>query len=228
MCCNDIFLDVLFKRLDGDRRLSHYLRLYQLIVRSVFTVSCPWRGAPLGSPRCWPRGATNTVQIHWKSHVSFPVSWGRWPSLIRRKRNFHKEYRQENYWENHSETAQIAASGFLTLSSRNRPNSRLRLLSASFYVAEWPCRRCQRCTRMTNTTKTPLDQNSSCNTIQFVSRKLTWMHLFSHACTMRFPAVTYSRVPGSRNHGFWPSQRVSKHTLMKSATQPASVVSINH
>ena len=38
----------------------------------------------------------------------------------------------------------------------------------------------------------------------------------------------YSRVPASRNHGFWPSQRVSKHTLMKSATQPASVVSINH
>ena len=38
----------------------------------------------------------------------------------------------------------------------------------------------------------------------------------------------YSRVPGSRNHGFWPSQRVSKHTLMKSETQPASVVSINH
>jgi len=38
----------------------------------------------------------------------------------------------------------------------------------------------------------------------------------------------YSSIPGSRNHGFWPSQRVSKHTLMKSATQPASVVSINH
>jgi len=34
----------------------------------------------------------------------------------------------------------------------------------------------------------------------------------------------YSRVPGSRNHGFWPSQRVSKHTLMKSATS----LSINH
>ena len=45
-----------------------------------------------------------------------------------------------------------------------------------------------------------------------------------------FPAFLweYSRVPGSRNHGFWPSQRVSKHTLMKSETQPASVVSINH
>jgi len=39
---------------------------------------------------------------------------------------------------------------------------------------------------------------------------------------------SYSRVPGSRNHGFWPSQRVSKHTLMKLQTQPASVVSINH
>jgi len=39
---------------------------------------------------------------------------------------------------------------------------------------------------------------------------------------------TYSRVPGDRNHCFGLSQRVSKHTLMKSETQPASVVSINH
>jgi len=36
------------------------------------------------SPRRWPRGATNPVQIRWKSHVSFPLSWERWPSLIRR------------------------------------------------------------------------------------------------------------------------------------------------
>jgi len=34
------------------------------------------------SPRRWPRGATNPVQIRWKSHVSFPLSWGRWLSLI--------------------------------------------------------------------------------------------------------------------------------------------------
>jgi len=27
----------------------------------------------------------------------------------------------------------------------------------------------------------------------------------------------YSTVPGDRNHCFWPSQRVSKHTLMKPA-----------
>jgi len=40
---------------------------------------------------------------------------------------------------NHSETAQIAASGFLKQSARNRPNSRQRLLFASFYVPEWPC-----------------------------------------------------------------------------------------
>ena len=38
----------------------------------------------------------------------------------------------------------------------------------------------------------------------------------------------YRVILGSRNHRFWPSLRVSKHTLMKSATQPASVVSINH
>ena len=40
------------------------------------------------SPRRWPRGTTNLVQIRWKSHVSFPLSWGRWPSLIRRNRYF--------------------------------------------------------------------------------------------------------------------------------------------
>ena len=38
------------------------------------------------SPRRWPCGAPNPVQIRWKSHVSFPHSWGRWPSLIRRNR----------------------------------------------------------------------------------------------------------------------------------------------
>ena len=40
------------------------------------------------SPRRWPRGATvtNPVQIRWKSHVSFHISWGRMPSLIRRIR----------------------------------------------------------------------------------------------------------------------------------------------
>jgi len=26
------------------------------------------------SPRRWPRGATNPVQIRWKSHVFFPLS----------------------------------------------------------------------------------------------------------------------------------------------------------
>jgi len=40
--------------------------------------------------------------------------------------------------------------------------------------------------------------------------------------------LLYRVIPGIRNHGFWPSQRVSKHTLMKSETQPASVVSIDH
>ena len=39
------------------------------------------------SPRRWPRGATNPVQIRWKSNVSFPLSWERWPSLIRRNRS---------------------------------------------------------------------------------------------------------------------------------------------
>ena len=39
------------------------------------------------SPRRWPRGATNPVQIRWKSHVSFPFFEGRWPSLIRWNRS---------------------------------------------------------------------------------------------------------------------------------------------
>ena len=41
------------------------------------------------SPRRWPGGATNPVQIRWKYHVSFPLSWGRWLSFIRRNRSFH-------------------------------------------------------------------------------------------------------------------------------------------
>jgi len=58
-------------------------RLYQMIVRSVFTVSCPVCGAPVALTRRWPRRATNPVQICWKSYVSFLLSWERWPSLIR-------------------------------------------------------------------------------------------------------------------------------------------------
>jgi len=38
------------------------------------------------SPRRWCGGATNPVQIRWKSHVLFLLSEGRWPSLIRRNR----------------------------------------------------------------------------------------------------------------------------------------------
>ena len=41
----------------------------------------------------------------------------------------------------------------------------------------------------------------------------------------KMPSVenTYRVVPGHRNHFFWPSQRVSKHTLMKSEpSQPVS------
>jgi hypothetical protein len=45
----------------------------------------------------------------------------------------------ENHEENHQETAKIVASGFLTHSARNRPNSRMQFLSASFYVPECYC-----------------------------------------------------------------------------------------
>ena len=67
-------------------------RLYQMIVyRSLLSFAHHavrlWR-----SPRRWPRGATNPVQIRWKSHVSFPLSWGRWLSLIRR--NWLREKRE--------------------------------------------------------------------------------------------------------------------------------------
>jgi len=54
-----------------------------------------------------------------------------------------------------------------------------------------------------------------------------YVYTYLYICTYAYIYI-YSRVSGSRNHGFWPSQRVSKHTLMKSETQPASVVSINH
>jgi len=43
------------------------------------------------SPRRWSRGATNPVQIRWKFQVSFPLSEGRWPSLIKRNRLFFSE-----------------------------------------------------------------------------------------------------------------------------------------
>jgi len=43
---------------------------------------CLWR-----SPRRWSRGATNPVQIRWKSHVSVALPWGKWPYLIRRNRS---------------------------------------------------------------------------------------------------------------------------------------------
>ena len=38
------------------------------------------------SPRRWPRGATNPVQNRWKFHVSFPLSWRRWPFSIKQNR----------------------------------------------------------------------------------------------------------------------------------------------
>jgi len=53
---------------------------------------------------------------------------------------------------------------------------------------------------------------------------ILYIYIYIYICMTR----VYRVIPGSRNHGFWPSQRVSKHTLIKSATQPASVVSINH
>ena len=67
-----------------------------------------------------------------------------------------------------------------------------------------------------------------------VTKWCIWKGLIFN-CTPLFVLITlqhsvwrYRVVPGDRNHCFWPSQRVSKHTLMKSETQPASVVSINH
>jgi len=39
------------------------------------------------SPRRWPRGATNQVQIHWICSHFLPPFQGRWPLLIRRNRS---------------------------------------------------------------------------------------------------------------------------------------------
>jgi len=38
------------------------------------------------SPRCCSRQVIEPVQIRWNSRVFFPLSWGRWPSLIKQDR----------------------------------------------------------------------------------------------------------------------------------------------
>jgi len=75
--------------------------LYQTIVRSVFAVSCPSFGA-LFSPRFFTRQAINPVLICLNSHVSLPLCWGRWPSLIRRKRLYHTSAQE---WRNRTPIA---------------------------------------------------------------------------------------------------------------------------
>jgi len=88
---NDIFLYVLFKRLDGENRLSRCLPNTRTFVpndrsQCLYCV-LPIMRCAIGAHRRWPCGATNPVQIRWKPHVSCPLSWGRWPSLIRRNRS---------------------------------------------------------------------------------------------------------------------------------------------
>jgi len=58
-------------------------RLYQMIIRRSLLCLAHHAVRLWRSPRRWPGGVTNPVQIRWKSHVSFPLSWGRRPSLIR-------------------------------------------------------------------------------------------------------------------------------------------------
>jgi len=89
---NDTFVDVLFKGWNGDTKSSRCLPNTSTFARNDCSQSlyCVWpimRCAFWRSPRRWPGEATNPVQIRWKSHVSFPLSWGRWPSLIRRNRS---------------------------------------------------------------------------------------------------------------------------------------------
>jgi len=87
---NDTFVDVLLRGWNGDRKSSRCLPNTSTFVpndRSQCLLCLAHHAVRLWrSPRRWPRGATNPVQIRWKSHVSFPLSWGRWPSLIRRNR----------------------------------------------------------------------------------------------------------------------------------------------
>jgi len=88
---NDTFVDVLFRGGNGDRKSSSCYK--HVCIKWSFAVSflCLAHHAVRlrRSPRRWPRGATNPVQIRWKSHVSFSLSWGRWTSLIRRIRLWH-------------------------------------------------------------------------------------------------------------------------------------------
>ena len=49
-------------------------------------MSCPSFGAP--SVLIQMLASPSDVQIRWNSHVSIPLSWGRWPSVIRWNRSF--------------------------------------------------------------------------------------------------------------------------------------------
>ena len=88
---NDTFVDFLFRGWNSDRKSSRCLSNTSTFVANdrsqclycVFPIVCLWR-----SPRRWPHWVMKPMQIRWKSHVSFPVSWGRWPSLIRRNRHY--------------------------------------------------------------------------------------------------------------------------------------------
>ena len=89
MFCNDILFELVLVRLKDDRRRGEFVALFgqykHVCTKWSFAVSilCLVHHAVRlwCSPRRWPCVATNPVQIRWKSHVSFPHSWGRRASL---------------------------------------------------------------------------------------------------------------------------------------------------
>jgi len=89
---NDTFVDVLFRGLDGDRKSSRCLPNTSTFVPNDRS-QCLYCVLPI--MRC-AFGAHIDIGLaerqtpswgRWKSHVFFPLSEGRWPSLIRRNRN---------------------------------------------------------------------------------------------------------------------------------------------
>ena len=89
MFCNDILFELVLVRLKDDRRRGEFVALFaqykHVCTKWSFAVSIVCLAHHAGrlwcSPRRWPCVATNPVQIRWKSHVSFPHSWGRRASL---------------------------------------------------------------------------------------------------------------------------------------------------
>jgi len=109
---NDIFVDVLFRRLDRREKVVACFAVCCSVLRCVavccsvsvacfaqYKHACTERSLAVSllclvrysvrlacSPTSWPRQAISPVQIRWSSYVSFPLSSERWSFLIIQKR----------------------------------------------------------------------------------------------------------------------------------------------